>query len=250
MISVFILVVLGSFVESIKLSQTVGKSRKVNLHNLLDLQLPYDQVWKFQQHLVDQQIQCQESEHLSCAGSLVLLQHKPVYTLGTGTEAGSGPFSQICADGTVLEYETFNVERAGQATFHGPGQIVMYPILDLGYFEKDINIYLRGLEQIVVDTCQDLGISAGRVQGQTGVWVGSNFKIAAIGIKIRRWVTMHGISVNVNPDMRYFSNIVPCGISDREVGTIKQFNSAVTLPQGDEPFLFPPCCHARFLLRQ
>jgi len=123
-------------------------------------------------------------------------------------------------DGSALTYELFHVERAGEATYHGPGQLVIYPILDLSYFDKDINKYLRGLEQVVIDSLAEIGVpSAGRIEGLTGVWVGDE-KLAAIGIKLRRWVTMHGVSVNVCPDMRYFGNIVPCGIKDKGVGSI------------------------------
>lgn len=142
---------------------------------------------------------------------MLIIQHKPVYTLGTATTEGSGPFSSIARDGTGLTYDIFHVERAGQATYHGPGQVVIYPILDLAYFNKDINWYLRCLEDVAIDVLAKYNIIGERKPdvGHTGVWIG-NSKIAAIGIKIRRWVTMHGMSINVAPGMheyKYFLHL-------------------------------------------
>ena len=205
---------------------------------------PYSVVWEMQKRLMDEHIDAQDREQLDgrlCVGSVILCQHTSVYTLGTATTAGSGPFSTRLPDGTSLEYETFHVERAGQATYHGPGQLVCYPIVDLTYFQRDINWYLRGLEQTVIDTLQHFHVDARRIEGDgmTGVWTssadgsGSDSKIAALGIKLRRWVTMHGVSLNVNPDLRYFGNIVPCGISDatKTVATLDQFVPGITVDQ-------------------
>ena len=147
-----------------------------------------------------------------------------------------------------LEYETFVIERGGQATYHGPGQLVLYPIIDLTFFEKDINAYLRGLEQVVINTAAEFGVQAHRVEGLTGVWVGDE-KISAIGklvtssnseivnlkkfnfsgIKLRRWVAMHGLSLNVSPDLRYFDNIVPCGIKNKSIGSLSSMNPKATI---------------------
>lgn len=126
----------------------------------------------------------------------------------------------------MLEYETHVVERAGQATYHGPGQLVLYPILDLNYWSKDINWYLRTLEDVAICAldCYCIRGERRREEGHTGVWVGDS-KVAALGIKISRWVTMHGMSLNVCPDMHYFENIVPCGISDKAVGSIVTLGS-------------------------
>ena len=142
------------------------------------------------------------NEPVHC-GTLLLLQHPSVYTFGTATEGNSGPFDITTKEGDKLTYEVAYIERAGQATYHGPGQLVLYPIFDLNFFEKDINRYLRSLEQVVIDVCGDYNIPASRVDGLTGVWVkNDSLKVAAIGIKLRRWVTMHGLSLNVDPDMR------------------------------------------------
>ena len=197
--------------------------------------IPYAEAWKWQQKLLDHHVSLQEEGGgaPSCpnpiAGSVLIVEHDPVYTLGTATTEGSGPFEPSSA---ALPFESFEVERAGEATYHGPGQLVVYPILDLAYFGKDINTYLRRMEQVVIDsvlesmaTCHRDGdrrgdgeaVMVGRMEGLTGVWAG-NLKVAAMGIKLRRWVTMHGVSVNVDPDMRYFQNIVPCGIRDADKG--------------------------------
>jgi len=129
-----------------------------------------------------------------------------------------------------MRFETFKVDRAGQATYHGPGQLVLYPILDLHYFNRDINWFLRELEGVVIDTLDYFDIKGTRMKedGLTGVWVEGE-KISALGIKLRRWVTMHGISLNVCPDMRYFDNIIPCGISDRGVASMNTWAKDITV---------------------
>ena len=227
------MIILQLFIGLCYLNTSIALLVKVlNLSNEL---IPYKTAWEWQKQLLDWQINAQDHDNTNNntpVGHLVLLQHSPVYTLGTASEEGSGPFSKITADGSVLEYELFEIERAGQATYHGPGQIVMYPILDLNYFEKDINTYLRGLEEVTVQTLNKYDIKGSRKEGLTGVWVDES-KLCAIGIKLRRWVTMHGIALNVNPDMRYFNNIVPCGISDEalSVGMIAQWQPSITVPQ-------------------
>jgi len=204
------------------------------------LLVPYKTGWEWQNALTENLISSQQLDTSNkFSGVVLLLQHRSVYTLGSGSTSTSGPF-QLSAtndglihDNTALEFDTINVDRAGQATYHGPGQIVLYPLLDLSYFDRDINIYLRKLEQVVINCLAKFDVTAERVEGLTGVWVG-NYKVAAMGIKIRRWVTLHGVSLNVNPDMRYFQNIVPCGITadtGRLVGSISQFNPTVTMKE-------------------
>lgn len=242
------------------------RRRPLRVVNLLSTgQVPYGSAWEWQHRLMDHHIMLQEGPEQgqgassgfgfgsgsgsgstpasSVCGTVLVLEHKSVYTLGTATQEGSGPFSQKMPDGSALPYELFHVERAGEATYHGPGQLVIYPILDLSYFEKDINKYLRGLEQVVMDSLAEVGIpSAGRIKGLTGVWVGDD-KFAAIGIKLRRWVTMHGVAVNVCPDMRYFGNIVPCGIKDKGVGSIATYPrcAQVSVPHFATVFLANFC---------
>eukprot|EP01038_Epipyxis_sp_PR26KG_P007321 gene7321-9975_t len=147
-------------------------------------------------------------------GTLLFLQHKPIYTVGPSSKDGDLP--RISSE---LEYETHPTDRGGQVTYHGPGQVIMYAIIDLSHFEKDIHLYLRNLEEVVIMTLAKQGIIGSRIEGLTGVWV-NNSKISAIGIKLSRWITMHGLSLNISPNMKYFENIVPCGISDRSVTSL------------------------------
>lgn len=189
---------------------------KIKVLNLSNERIPYQKAENWQKSLLNNQIDLQSDISNEIVGHVLLLQHNNVYTLGTAADKNSFLKSTIDTTSTTsseLDYEIFEIERGGQATYHGPGQLVMYPIIDLNNFQKDINIYLRGLEEITIQTLSDYNIQGKRKEGLTGVWV-NNQKLCAIGIKIRRWVTMHGIALNVNPDMRYFNNIIPCGITD------------------------------------
>ena len=119
----------------------------------------------------------------------------------------------------------FKTNRGGDITYHGPGQLVVYPILDLDYFFSDIHKYLRFLEETVIRTLSDFGLFGKRIDGLTGVWINNNGiprKICAIGVKSSRWVTMHGIGFNINPDLSYFNSIIPCGIEDKSVTSLKE----------------------------
>lgn len=146
--------------------------------------------------------------------TLIFCEHPPVYTIGRSGKLGNLLVSEasLQASGITLE----RIGRGGDITFHGPGQIVAYPILDLSRFKTDIHWYLRTLEDAVIATLAHFGISAGRQHGLTGVWVG-NAKICAMGVKASRWVVMHGIALNVNTNLDYFSKIIPCNIPDKEV---------------------------------
>lgn len=180
--------------------------KTIRLIDLANHQIPYRIALNFQQklqlhHIAQQTVDDDTKDH--CVGTVIILQHPSVYTLGSTTQPDSGPFDLHNTGPDKLDYELIEVERAGMATYHGPGQLVIYPIIDLNYFGCDIHLYLRKLEEVVIVTCKEYGITTGRIPGLTGVWVGDNFKIAALGIKLRRWVTMHGLSVNVNPDLRY-----------------------------------------------
>jgi len=156
---------------------------------------------------------------------LIFCQHSPVYTLGN-----SGSTENLLLDETELSergIEYYRIRRGGDITFHGPGQLVGYPILDLDQFFTDIHRYLRLLEETIILTLDDLGIRAGRISGLTGVWVGfeepeSARKICAIGVRCSRWVTMHGFALNANTDLSYFENIIPCGIKDKAVTSIEK----------------------------
>lgn len=153
---------------------------------------------------------------------LLFCQHPHVFTLGK-----SGSMDHLLVNDDELsrkEASFYKINRGGDITYHGPGQLVAYPILDLDNFFTDIHRYVRFLEESVIRTCADYGITAGRIAGLTGVWLtdGMPRKICAIGVKSSRWVTMHGLAMNVNTDLSYFGNIVPCGIDDKAVTSLQQ----------------------------
>lgn len=156
---------------------------------------------------------------------LLFLEHLPVYTLGK-----SGNKENVLLDDEGLKEKSirfFNTNRGGDITFHGPGQIVGYPILDLEKFYTDIGKYLRNLEEVIILTLEEYGIKGDRSAGETGVWVDSGVrgrerKICAIGIRCSRWITMHGFAFNVNTDLSYFNHIIPCGIVNKQVTSLEK----------------------------
>ncbi len=158
---------------------------------------------------------------------LMLLEHPPVYTLGTGS---SLEFIKFGAD---AGYELHRSERGGEVTYHCPGQLVIYPILNLRRHQMDLHWYLRQLEDVVIRLMAGYGLCAERIPGLTGVWLKEK-KVAAIGIKVSRWVTMHGLAINVNNDLSGFDQIVPCGIQDRSVGNLLEFLPNVSLVEVQE----------------
>jgi lipoyl(octanoyl) transferase len=153
---------------------------------------------------------------------LLLLEHPPVYTLGTGS---SLEFVKFNAD---AGYELHRSERGGEVTYHCPGQLVIYPILNLRRHQMDLHWYLRQLEEVVIRLLANYELIAERIPGLTGVWL-KDKKVAAIGIKVSRWVTMHGLAINVNNDLSGFEQIVPCGIKDRSVGNLLEFLPTMSL---------------------
>ena len=153
--------------------------------------------------------------------TLILLEHPHVLTLGV---RGDGGRSHILASSDALAargIEVYETGRGGDITYHGPGQIVGYPIIDLKPDRCDVHRYVRELEEVLIRTAGDYGIDAGRVEGLTGVWVGRE-KLAAIGVRIARWVTSHGFALNATTDLDYFGLIVPCGIADRGVTSLQR----------------------------
>ena len=140
------------------------------------------------------------------AESVLLLEHEPVYTIGRLPDKSSLRVID------QLPYPVFETNRGGQATYHGPGQLVGYPILDLRVRGRDLHRYLRKLEDLLIDLLLEFGIKGQKVEGKTGVWVGAR-KIASIGVGVRKWVTMHGFALNVARDLSGFLNIIPCGLS-------------------------------------
>jgi lipoyl(octanoyl) transferase len=150
---------------------------------------------------------------------LLLLEHPPVVTLGV---KGDGGRANIRAEASILAEHGIGVHesgRGGDVTYHGPGQIVGYPIVDLRPDRCDVHRYVRDLEEVMIRVCADYGVAAGRVQGLTGAWIGQG-KVGAIGVRISRWITSHGFAFNVNTDLAHFGLIVPCGIRDREVTSL------------------------------
>jgi lipoyl(octanoyl) transferase len=164
------------------------------------------------------------SEYTPTPNYLVFCEHPHVYTLGK-----SGKPEHLLLDEKGLKEKNasyYAINRGGDITYHGPGQIVGYPILDLDNFFTDIHLYLRTLEEAVILTLADYGLNAGRYPGYTGVWFDADNenarKICALGVRCSRWVTMHGMAFNINPDLEYFKNIVPCGIDDKDVTSMEK----------------------------
>ena len=158
------------------------------------------------------------SEYLAGAGSekLLLLEHEAVYTIGRTRDQSSLRSAQ------TLPHPVFEINRGGQATWHGPGQLVVYPILDLERRGRDLHRYMRFLEEVVILTCSELGVESRRREGLTGVWVGSR-KIASIGVGVRRWVAMHGLALNITQSsLESFRHITPCGITDVEMTCLER----------------------------
>jgi lipoyl(octanoyl) transferase len=151
--------------------------------------------------------------------TLLLLEHEPVFTLGRSARRENVLFTDDAL--RARGFEIFETGRGGDVTYHGPGQLVGYPILDLSPDRQDVHRYVRDLEEVMVRTCGDYGIAAERVPGLTGAWVGAE-KIGAIGVRIARWVTSHGFALNVGTDLSAFGLIVPCGIRDRGVTSLER----------------------------
>jgi len=205
------------------------KCEKMNKKiQLLDLgQKDYKETWEYQEELfkdiVDLKIRNRREElDLETPNYLLFVEHPHVYTLGK-----SGDFSNLLLSEKQLEAKGatfYKINRGGDITYHGPGQIVGYPILDLENFFTDIHKYLRFLEEVIIRALADYNIVGTRSEGETGVWlgVGTPFarKICAMGVRASRWVTMHGFALNVNADLGYFDNIIPCGIRGKAVSTL------------------------------
>jgi lipoate-protein ligase B len=181
----------------------------MTLGNLLDLgRRDYNEVWELQRKLVDLRASNQTPD------TLVLVEHPNIFTVGKAV-LGEVP-SEI--DGVPV----VRVERGGQWTYHGPGQIVGYPILDLNARERDVHAFVHGIEEVLIRTLNEFGIKAGRMEGRdkAGVWIGIK-KVASIGAAVRNWITFHGFALNVNTDLRYFALIEPCGMPSSTMTSMK-----------------------------
>lgn len=191
--------------------------------------IDYKEAWDLQEVLFNESIQKKiqirnGEEGLFTNNHLLFCEHPHVYTLGkSGSES-----NLLLNDEELIENDAtyYKINRGGDITYHGPGQLVAYPIFDLDYFFTDIHKYMRYLEEAVIQTLAHFGILGGRVDGLTGVWIEGDTprarKICAMGVKSSRWVTMHGIGFNVNSDLSYFSHIIPCGIDDKAVTSMQQ----------------------------
>jgi lipoyl(octanoyl) transferase len=169
----------------------------------------YKEVWDLQKNIHADRIAGKDQD------TLLLVEHTPVYTFGKN--ADENHLLQHYPENVPI----FHIERGGDITFHGPGQLVGYPILDLNNYKKSISWYMRSLEEVIIDTLDIYGLVAIRKDGLTGVWIGDE-KIAALGVRISRWVTMHGFALNVNTDLNYYDGIIPCGILEYGVTSMEK----------------------------
>jgi lipoyl(octanoyl) transferase len=177
--------------------------------------VPYAEALELQRQLVERR------KAGEIADQLLLLQHPPVITLGVKARNDRSHVLASADSLSMRGVEIFESGRGGDVTFHGPGQIVGYPILDLRPDRCDVHRYVRDLEEVLIRTLSRFGVDADRARGLTGVWVGTN-KVAAIGVRIARWITSHGFALNVNTDLSHFDLIVPCGIHDRGVTSLQR----------------------------
>lgn len=189
----------------------------------------YKEAWDFQESIFSGVLNNKsenrnrsDDNQIRTTDYLLFAEHNPVYTLGK-----SGDMNNLLANKNQLDdlgIEFFKINRGGDITYHGPGQLVGYPILNLDHFFTDIHRYLRTLEDVIIDTLFDYGLKGARISGETGVWLdpGTPFarKICAMGVRASRWVTMHGWAFNINTDLKYFQHIIPCGISDKSVTSL------------------------------
>jgi lipoyl(octanoyl) transferase len=198
--------------------------------------IDYKECWDYQTKLFEQTVQQKiynrknPDNKTTTKNYLLFCEHPHVYTLGK-----SGDENNLLINDAFLKEKKasyYEINRGGDITYHGPGQLVVYPIFDLDHFFTDIHKYLRYLEEAVILTLNEYGINSGRVQGLTGVWLDGEShqarKVCALGVKSSRWVTMHGIGFNINTNLDYFNYIVPCGIEDKQVTSVsKELNKKV-----------------------
>lgn len=190
-------------------SQSISRTLRILDAGLLE----YHSAWNLQRQIFN------EVANGSFSDTLILLEHPHTYTLGKTADR-----SNLTANEQYLrenKISVVDIDRGGDITYHGPGQLVGYPIIDLKKWKMDSHKYLRALEEVLIRFCEEFSLNAGRIDGLTGVWIDQK-KIAAIGIKISQWVTMHGFALNIYPDLNYFGGIIPCGIKDKEVTSLEK----------------------------
>jgi lipoyl(octanoyl) transferase len=199
----------------------------------------YKECWDFQESLFKETVDLKilirnDKSDETTQNHLIFCQHPHVYTLGKSGKPENLLIAEQLLQSINAQY--YKINRGGDITYHGPGQLVMYPIFDLDHFFTDIHKYMRFLEEAVILTLGEFGIKGARVDGLTGVWLDGGTekerKICAMGVKSSRWVTMHGIALNINTDLSFFNHIVPCGISDKTVTSMeKEIGSKVDISQ-------------------
>ncbi len=218
----------------------MSEQKTIELYDLgkASYQPTWDLQHAAQQSIIDEKRAEQkgEFEGVRKNDALLFVEHPHVYTLGkSGAEEN---MLRSMAELLKLDAEFVKIDRGGDITYHGPGQIVGYPILDLDRHFTDIHKYLRFLEEVIIRVCGDYGFEAGRIDGLTGVWIGEE-KIAAMGIRCSRWVTMHGFAFNVNTDLSYFNHIVPCGIDDKAVTSLQKLTgNEIDIQEAKERIVF------------
>ncbi len=189
--------------------------------------IPYEEAWAYQEKLLQQNVEAKiaqkkgANEDTTCY--FIICEHPPVYTLGKSGNESNVLIDEYARAEKGIAY--FKTNRGGDITFHGPGQIVGYPIIDLEKYYTDIGKYLRNLEEVIIRVLAEYGIKGERSPGETGVWIdaavsGKERKICAMGVRCSRWVTMHGFALNVNTDLSYFNFIIPCGIANKQVTSL------------------------------
>lgn len=198
----------------------------------------YKEVWDLQEQMLQQEIKIKaelraqqnepgevKEQQISTTNHLLFVEHSPVYTLGKSGDISHVLISEEERSKKGIEF--FKINRGGDITFHGPGQLVGYPIFDLDNFRTDLGWYLRSLEEVIILTMADYGLKGERSKGETGVWIDPNVrgrerKICAMGIRCSRWITMHGFAFNVNTNLDYFNYIIPCGIENKQVTSLQK----------------------------
>jgi lipoyl(octanoyl) transferase len=208
------------------LNLNINKTVKQLDWGLIDYQKAWDRQETLFKSIVDVKINNKhQALNRPTQNYLVFCEHPHVYTLGKSGKPENLLLDEMGLNAHHAQY--YKINRGGDITYHGPGQLVLYPIIDLENFFTDIHRYMRNLEEAVILTCKYFDIETTRIEGLTGVWINDTNprKICAMGVKSSRWVTMHGLALNVRPDMSYFSHIVPCGIDDKAVTSMQQESS-------------------------
>ena len=192
----------------------------------------YKSTWDYQEQLLQENVSIKSAAFTGSASilsetrhHLLFVEHPPVYTLGK-----SGKMEHVLLTDNqreAMQIEFFKTNRGGDITFHGPGQLVGYPIFDLEKFQTDIGWFMRSIEEVIIETMATYGLTGKRSPGETGVWLdpdipGRERKICALGVRCSRWVTMHGFAFNINTDLSYFNHIIPCGIQHKQVTSLQQ----------------------------